>query len=111
MEEKSANKKWKESGTNLSFKDWINRENQKKESTEGSFLPFYASLDATSNIQDSIKDTITSENLKITDKGLKDTEDKSKMFGLNKGILVFSTLLLVGSLGYLLYSKAVKKNG
>jgi hypothetical protein len=28
--EKSANKKWKESGTTLSFKEWIDRENKKK---------------------------------------------------------------------------------
>ena len=39
--EKSANKKWKESGSSLSFKEWIERENRKKE-PEGNFIPFSA---------------------------------------------------------------------
>ena len=39
--EKSANKKWKESGSTLTFKEWIDRENKKNGSSEqGTFIPF-----------------------------------------------------------------------
>ena len=39
--EKSANKRWKESGSTLSFKEWIERENRKNEPEEVNFLPFF----------------------------------------------------------------------
>jgi hypothetical protein len=38
--EKSANKRWKESGSTLTFKEWIDRENKKNQEFEGNFIPF-----------------------------------------------------------------------
>jgi len=97
--EKSANKRWKESGTSLSFKDWIDRENKKNESNSN-FLPFE------SNIQDEIKETIGGQ----VQTGYKPTASSNKVFGLDKGVLVFSGILIVGSLGFYFYNKLkVKK--
>jgi hypothetical protein len=98
MEQKSANKRWKESKSSLSFKEWISRENNKKEA-EGNFLPFVAG---------SIQDTLnrSKEEIRAT-AGFKTTaqEDESKVFGLDKGVLIFSSLLIVGSLGFYFYGK------
>jgi hypothetical protein len=96
--EKSANKRWKESGTSLSFKEWIDREN-KKEEPQGNFLPFE------SNIEQTIKETIASEN----DEGLKNTSKGNKTFGLDNRILIFSGILIAGSLGMYFYKKLKAK--
>ena len=93
--EKSANKRWKESGSTLGFKEWIEREN-KKNSSELQ-LPF--------------EDVTTSYDVEpVVEKtqnfvGMVKEEDKSKVFGLNKNILIFSAFLIAGSLGYLAYKK------
>jgi len=102
MEQKSANKKWKESKSSLSFKEWISRENNKKEG-EGNFLPF---------VSGSIRDTLNRSKEEIQQTaGFKTTaqEDSSKVFGLDKGILAFSSLLIVGSLGFYFYGKLKKQ--
>ena len=99
--EKSANKRWKESGSTLTFKEWIDRENKKKDGTSN-FLPF-DSVDSM-NPDDVIKQTVDN----IEDKP-RDTEDKSKILGLDKSILVFSTILIAGSLTYFFIKRAKKK--
>jgi hypothetical protein len=97
--EKSANKKWKESGTSLSFKNWIDRENKKNES-QGNFLPF---LEEPKKI---VNDTIQN---KVT-LGYKPTTKGDKVLGLDSKVLIFSGILIVGSLGYYFYNKLkVKK--
>jgi hypothetical protein len=118
--EKSANKKWKESGTTLSFKEWINRENQKNEdsfSTE-SFIPLneFRSLDSSwansikPNIS-SVQDTLQAEKKMINaTAGFKQNETKGTVLGLDKGVLVFSTLIILGSIGFYIYKKN-KTNG
>jgi len=104
--EKSANKRWKESGSTLSFKDWIDRENKKNESTE-SFLPF----DAQQSVKDTISQTLDESKQGIQEAvGYKNTSKDSTFLGLDKGILAFSTILIVGSLGYYFYNRLkVKK--
>jgi hypothetical protein len=97
--EKSANKKWKESGSTLNFKEWIERENQKSNSEL--ILPF---MDDTVNY-----DVQEVESPVENFVGLVKEEDKSKVFGLDKNILIFSGVLILGSLGYLAYKK-FKKN-
>jgi hypothetical protein len=97
--EKSANKKWKESGSTLNFKEWIERENIKSNSEL--ILPFQ---DDTVNY-----DTQEVESPVENFVGLVKEEDKSKVFGLDKNILIFSGVLILGSLGYLAYKK-FKKN-
>jgi hypothetical protein len=97
--EKSANKRWKESGSTLNFKEWIERENIKSNSEL--ILPFQD--DAVNYDIQEVESPI--ENFV----GLVKEEDKSKVFGLDKNILIFSGVLILGSLGYLAYKK-FKKN-
>jgi DNA repair exonuclease SbcCD nuclease subunit len=108
--EKSANKRWKESGSTLTFKEWIDRENKKNQEFEGNFIPFQGETKVNSVGSDSIKKTIDEAKQDLIDSsGYKITTDKSNVLGLNKGVLVFSTLLIVGSLSFYFYQKYKKK--
>jgi hypothetical protein len=115
--EKSANKRWKESGSTLTFKEWIDRENKKSQAFEGSFIPFQGETKLNSLGSDSIKQTIDEAKQSMADakqdlidaSGYKTTKDNNTVFGLNKGVLIFSGLLIVGSLAYLFYTKSKKK--
>lgn len=111
--EKSANKRWKESGSTLSFKDWIDRENKKKESA-GNFIPFIPEpVPDTSGVASSTIDSVLKQGQDYIVKtaGYKSAEDANKntVLGLDKKILVFSSLLIVGSLSYYFYQKLKQK--
>lgn len=118
MEKKisSANKKWKESGTTLSFKEWIDRENKKMdETTQDNFLPFvgFDSLKPdTSGVKDTIKDTLdrAKDNV-VKSGGYKNEASNSDVLGLNKGVLIFSASVIAFSLGAYFYTKWKNKNG
>jgi hypothetical protein len=106
QEKKSANKIWKESGSTLSFKEWIDRENKKKESVN-EFVPFNGN-DLVG--QDSIQKTLDESKAYINKvSGAKTTSNPNLIFGLDKRVLVFSTLIIAGSLGYYFYNKLKKK--
>jgi hypothetical protein len=108
--EKSANKRWKESGSTLSFKEWIDRENKKNQEFDGNFIPFQGETKVNSVGSDSIKRTIDEAKQDLIDaSGYKVETNKSNVLGLNKGVLVFSTLLIVGSLSFYFYQKYKKK--
>lgn len=108
--EKSANKRWKESGSTLTFKEWIDRENKKNEPFDGNFIPFEGETKVNSVGSDSIRQTIEAAKQDLIDaSGYKSTPSSSNVLGLNKGVLVFSTLLIVGSLTYYFYQKYKKK--
>jgi hypothetical protein len=106
--EKSANKKWKESGSSLSFKEWIDRENKKKES-EGNFIPF---VSEPQNVAKQVIDTTLSQSKSQIEKtvGYKtpDKADKTKFLGLDKRILFLSPVIVVGAVGFYLYKKSRK---
>ena len=116
--EKSANKRWKESGTTLTFKQWIERENKKEQPKELNFVSFEPE-----NFRNTVGDTaeaVLAQSQLEFDKlqaemkknsGFKDKEDKSKILGLNKGVVIFSGVIIVASLGFYFYSKFKKKNG
>jgi hypothetical protein len=106
MEKKSANKKWKESNTTLSFKEWIDRENKKKlENQKGNFLPFSSGLPS-----DVIKDTLDASKANINQTaGYKPDASNQTVFGLDKKILVFSGILIVGAVGIYFYQKLKNK--
>jgi hypothetical protein len=108
--EKSANKRWKESGSTLSFKEWIERENKKNEPFEGDFIPFQGETQMNAVGSDSIKKTIDEAKKDLIEaSGYKLEANKANVLGLNKGVLVFSTLLIVGSLSFYFYQKYKKK--
>ena len=93
--EKSANKLWKESGTTLSFKEWISRENQKKEEPKTNFIPFIG--------EDVLNRTLSGTPTSVTPSGV---EGNTKtVLGLNKGVLIFSSLIIVVSLSFYFYRK------
>jgi hypothetical protein len=110
--EKSANKRWKESGSTLSFKDWIDRENKKKE-PEGNFIPFISEPINTASITSSTIDSVLKQEQDYITKtaGYRTAENANKntVLGLDKNILVFSTILIVGSLTYYFYQKLKQK--
>ena len=115
--EKSANKRWKESGSTLTFKEWIDRENKKNEPFDGNFIPFAGDTKLNSVGGDSIKQTIDEAKQSLAEakqglvesSGYKTAKDNSTVFGLNKNVLIFSSLLIVGSLSFYFYSKYKKK--
>ena len=104
---KSANKLWRESGTTLSFKEWIDRKNKMEKSSGESFIP-YKNADGDSSFS-SIDETLKASESQIKAAGgYKPTADKSKVLGLDKGVLIFSTVVILGSIGYYIYQKRKK---
>ena len=85
---KSANQRYKESGSGLPFKDWIEREKAK-----GIVLPKIG-------VTDVFEETKAELDLN------KDKRSDNKIVGLNKRILMLSTLIVVGAVAYkYLYKK------
>jgi len=84
---KSANQLYKESGSNLPFKDWL--EQSKKDNL------------LMKNVQ--LTNIIEKEKQKLTSKPYDNNE--SKVFGLNKKVIVISGLLLTAALIYKLTQK------
>lgn len=109
--EKSANKRWKESGTTLTFKEWIDRENKKKDGDDSFFIKSkkdnFANQVGGSSISDSVTDSVNVSYYDDTNNVPE--EHTNKIFGLNQTIVIVSAVLLVGSLGYLAYKKINKK--
>lgn len=87
---KSANQIWKESGTTLSFADWIQREKDK-----GRFLPNQIVAEVADNIKNSLG--IVSET-KVVD-------TSTKVVGLNKWIIVASIAIIGGAIAYTIVKK------
>jgi hypothetical protein len=100
---KSANQLWKESGSTLSFKTWLQREKDK-----GRFLPNkklieFNSADGTENsakIQEIIKSNLEQKKPKEI--------LKQNAFGLSKSIIAVSVILVLSGIGYAIYKKKYK---
>lgn len=95
LSEKSANQLWKESGTTLSFKNWIEREKQK-----GMMIPNKLINDSIALIKTSagIKD-VDNEDFQLA------KTNTNTVLGLNKWILISSVLVIAGAIGYNIYKK------
>jgi len=87
--EKSANKLWRESGSTLSFKEWIDRENQKKEEVKANF----------------IGEDLVNKTLNNSSQNSSGELNTKSVLGLNKGVVILSSLLIVGSLSYYFYMR------
>jgi hypothetical protein len=102
---KSPNKLWRESGTSLSFADWIQREKDK-----GAFLT-NKKFENFANVDGEIDDATWLEQVKKQnriDLGLDKIDDKPKdntFLGLNKAVLLLSGLIIIGAIGYKFYQK------
>ena len=96
MIEKSANQLWRESGTTLSFKDWLNREKRK-------FVNFTEEqqrqnvMMVNKPLNDTIKKTLGDIKSEV---GYKTDSTRKSTFGVNNTILV---LVGVGALVFITY--------
>ena len=86
--QKSANKLWKESGTTLPFKEWIEREKQKF-NYQGDSKSF---------------DGISMPELSLSLPMERKTSNKS-FLGLSSTTLIIAGILIAGAGGYYLYKK------
>ena len=113
---KSANQLWRESGTSLSFKDWLDREKEK-----GKFIPNkkFKGVDGidTTKIEQVLEKANSKqfqnlnldaekfkEKLGISKKDVEDSS-KNKFIGLNKWLLISSLLVIGGAVAYNFYNK------
>jgi hypothetical protein len=91
--EKSANQLWRESGTTLSFKDWLNREKKKFVNFNGDGRVMMVNKPLNTQIQDTLSNIRTSVGYK------KDLEGKT-VFGLNKNIIILVGIGIVAFATY-----------
>lgn len=84
----SANQKYKQSGSSLPFKEWLNREKAK-----GVVVPQKGVTDVYLGFINE-----TNEN-----KEQKETTNPKDVFGLNRNILAISTIIVLGALAYKFY--------
>jgi hypothetical protein len=91
-ETKTANQLYKDSGSTLPFKEWIEQEKEK-----GTFIK----NDTLTNVVESVLNSkdMTKPNL---------TQKNSKILGLSKPVIVVSLLIIASAIGYKIYSS--KKN-
>ncbi len=96
MIEKSANQLWRESGTTLSFKDWLNREKRK-------YVNFNAEQEkqqvmmVNKPLNDTIQKTLGDIKKEV---GYKTEASGKSVFGVNKTIII---LVGVGALAFITY--------
>ena len=104
--QKSPNKIWRESGTSLSFADWIQREKDK-----GAFLTnkkFENFADENGEIDDNTWIEQVKKQNRINlgiDLPIDDKPKDNTFLGLNKTVLLLSGLIIVGAIGYKIYQK------
>ena len=100
---KSANQIWKESGTTLSFADWIQREKDK-----GNFLPNKMVSDFADSITTSIKDSLgvaNPLNNGLINTTITPTNTGSQVVGLSKWVLIGSLVVITGAVVYSIVKK------
>jgi hypothetical protein len=105
-EKKSPNKLWRESGTSLSFADWIQREKDKGAFLRNKKFENFSGIDGGIDYSNWIE-RIKSENRlalgidKIDNPNKKD----DTVLGLSKPLLIISGLIIVGAIAYNIYQK------
>ena len=82
---------YKNSGSTLPFREWLNREKQK-----GVVIPQQG---VTDKIDDELQKKLDGEEVNFIKSGEK------TVLGLNKTVIVFSVLIVLGAVGYTIYRK------
>ena len=102
--EKSPNRLWRESGTTLSFANWIQREKDKSNFLINKKFENFSNMQGTE--EKDWLDTIKKESRDFfeLDKS-KDNNNDNTFVGLSKPILIISALIIVGAIGYKIYQK------
>jgi|TARA_Y100000114_G_scaffold157153_1_gene187471 hypothetical protein len=89
-----ANQMYKESGSTLPFTQWLNREKAK-----GVVIP-------QKGVSDTIDEDLQKQLIGENEKEFSNfTDDKNKIFGLNKTILILSGVIIIGAIAYKVYVK------
>lgn len=88
---KNANQMYKQSGSTLSFKEWIEREKAK-----GVVIP---QKGVTDKISDELQEKLNGNEVNFVN------SEKDKFLGLSKTVLIVSTLIVLGAVGYSIYKK------
>jgi hypothetical protein len=97
--DKSANQLWRESGTTLSFKDWIEREKEK-----GNFILNKKVQDTLASMKSNLLTKF--DDTKDKDLGLgENPKAKSNFIGLSNVAIGFSIVIIVAGIAYSVYQK------
>jgi len=99
---KSANQIWKESGSTLSFKNWLQREKDKGRFLPNKQLMEFNSVEGEDEISSSQK--LIQETLK--NKSNSNPKDVTK--GLSKAVIIISATLILGAVAFKIYQKQKK---
>jgi len=103
---KSPNRLWRDSGTSLSFAEWIQREKEKGAFMQNKKFENFSNVNGIQTPQEFIQDSIEKAKNEF---GINKTNDPNKkdttFIGLNKGVLVISALIVLGAIGYKIYQK------
>lgn len=94
---KSANQLWRESGTTLSFKNWLNREKEKYANADGS-SPLMMNVPLQDTIRQATEDVRKAA-------GYKTQADSGKVFGINQAYIIIGGLIIVGAAAYYFYNR------
>lgn len=106
-QQKSPNRLWRESGTTLSFADWIQREKDKGVVLINKKFENFSNANGIQTPEEFVQDSLQQAKIELgIDKPLPDPNKKDNTFvGLNKGVLMISALIVLGAIGYKLYQK------
>jgi hypothetical protein len=99
---KSANQIWKESGSTLSFKNWLQREKDKGRFLPNKKLMEFNSLEEENTASDSQK--LIQETLK----NKSNLKPKKVTYGLSKAVILISATLILGAVAFKIYQKQKK---
>ena len=104
---KSPNRLWRESGSSLSFADWIQREKEKSNfMVNKKFLNFTEDVSNETNSDATwLQDSLNQAKIDLGIEKPKDTKPDNTFIGLNKTVLMLSALIIVGAIFYKVYEK------
>jgi hypothetical protein len=104
-QQKSPNRLWRESGTSLSFADWIQREKEKGAFLKNQKFENFSNANGIKTPQEFVQDSIEQAKIELgIDNPPLDPNKKDNTFiGLNKGVLMVSAIIVLGAIGYKIY--------
>jgi hypothetical protein len=93
----SANQQWRQSGSVLPFKDWLNREKAK-----GEIIPQEGVLNF---IEQEILDKVSEKKVNSVAENKNNAPKNKTLLGLNLNVLIISSVIILGALTYKYYKK------
>lgn len=103
---KSPNRLWKESGTTLSFANWIQREKDKSNFLVNKKFENFSNTQEEPDDNAWLQDTIAQSRIDLGIDAPPSSLKPDKTFiGLNKTVIFISLFIIVGAVGYKIYQK------